>query len=93
MQRGAVVETGTHAQLQSRQGGAYATLVQLQQQRHAQADEEDQVYMQYMHISIYVLMRSAHCPFTFDQAPSERRCVKRKQISVARPTGINLSEA
>ena len=43
MQRGAVVETGTHAQLQGRPGGAYATLVKLQQQRHAQAGEEDQV--------------------------------------------------
>lgn len=36
MKQGQVVETGTHSELLMREGGAYATLVHLQQQRSEQ---------------------------------------------------------
>lgn len=36
MKQGEVVETGTHKELLMREGGAYATLVHLQQQRSEQ---------------------------------------------------------
>lgn len=41
MKRGEVVETGSHRELLAREGGAYATLVQLQQQRSEQEEVPD----------------------------------------------------